>query len=186
MTQKEAAIHRSKLRDGPFRLNLHPRDYFQGNPYRGDKPLPPASKPLPAAQKVSVVPFKPPSPSKKVIILYLLHNIREISGEKSLADHSVTLTQNMSARLEEWRRGHLTLIPHILLIRTSCAAPNRPVRSRSSALLLVLRAYLSRVSSLSMLTGLIPAVSIPELPFLCSHIMEGFRVTQIIMTSLHL
>lgn len=68
MIQKEAAIHRSKLRDGPFKLNLHPRDYFQGNPYRSDKPLPPAHKPLPSAQKDSPVPFKPPSPSKKVII----------------------------------------------------------------------------------------------------------------------
>ncbi|XP_068571598.1 cilia-and flagella-associated protein 96 [Cebidichthys violaceus] len=64
--EKEAAIHRSKLRDGPFKLNLHPRDYFQGNPYRSDKPLPPSHKPLPAAQKVSAVPFKPPSPSKKI------------------------------------------------------------------------------------------------------------------------
>uniref|UniRef100_A0A8D0A6F1 Cilia-and flagella-associated protein 96 n=1 Tax=Sander lucioperca TaxID=283035 RepID=A0A8D0A6F1_SANLU len=59
-------IHRSKLRDGPFKLNLHPGDYFQGNPYRSDKPLPPVYKPLPAAQKLSAVPFKPASPSKKV------------------------------------------------------------------------------------------------------------------------
>ncbi|XP_042348702.1 UPF0602 protein C4orf47 homolog [Plectropomus leopardus] len=64
--KKEAVIHRSKVRDGPFKLNLHPRDYFQGNPYRSDKPLPPANKPLPATQKVSVVPFKPTSPSKKI------------------------------------------------------------------------------------------------------------------------
>ncbi|XP_070693439.1 cilia-and flagella-associated protein 96 [Pempheris klunzingeri] len=63
--QKEAAIHRSKLRDGPFKVNLHPRDYFQGNPYRSDKPLPPPYKPLPPAQSVAV-PFKPPSPSKKI------------------------------------------------------------------------------------------------------------------------
>ncbi|XP_033949372.1 cilia-and flagella-associated protein 96 [Pseudochaenichthys georgianus] len=64
--KKEAAIHHSKLKDGPFRLNLHPRDYFQGNPYRSDKPLPPANKPLPSDQKMSVVPFKPPSPNKKI------------------------------------------------------------------------------------------------------------------------
>lgn len=67
VVQKEAAIHHSKLKDGPFRLNLHPRDYFQGNPYRSDKPLLPANKPLPSDQKISVVPFKPPSPNKKVI-----------------------------------------------------------------------------------------------------------------------
>ncbi|XP_054454080.1 UPF0602 protein C4orf47 homolog [Anoplopoma fimbria] len=78
--EKEAAIHFSKLRDGPFKFNLHPRDYFQGNPYRSDKPLPPSHKPLPpshkplppshkplpAAPKVSADPFKPPSPSKKI------------------------------------------------------------------------------------------------------------------------
>ncbi|XP_036933252.1 UPF0602 protein C4orf47 homolog isoform X2 [Acanthopagrus latus] len=64
--KKAATIHRSKLRDGPFKLNLHPRDYFQANPYRCDKPLPPAHKPLAPGQKVSPVPFKPPSPSKKI------------------------------------------------------------------------------------------------------------------------
>ncbi|KAM7417061.1 hypothetical protein PAMA_016935 [Pampus argenteus] len=64
--KKEAVIHRSKLRHGPFRLNLHPRDYFQGNPYHGDKPLPPTHKPLPPTQKVSAVPFKPSSPSKRI------------------------------------------------------------------------------------------------------------------------
>ncbi|KAM9356787.1 cilia-and flagella-associated protein 96 [Symphorus nematophorus] len=64
--KREATIHRSKLRNGPFRLNLHPRDYFQGNPYRSDRPLPPAPKPLPPGQKVSPVPFKPSSPSKKI------------------------------------------------------------------------------------------------------------------------
>ncbi|XP_069388083.1 cilia-and flagella-associated protein 96 [Paralichthys olivaceus] len=64
--KREAAIHRSKLRDGPFKLNLHPRDYFQGNPYHSDKPLTPAQKPLPPAQKMSLVPFKPPSPGKRI------------------------------------------------------------------------------------------------------------------------
>ncbi|XP_008292509.1 cilia-and flagella-associated protein 96 [Stegastes partitus] len=64
--KKESAIHRSKLRDGPFKLNLHPRDYFQVNPYRSDKPLPPAHKPHPPAQKSSPVPFKPSSPSKQI------------------------------------------------------------------------------------------------------------------------
>ncbi|XP_060905050.1 cilia-and flagella-associated protein 96 [Labrus mixtus] len=64
--KREASIHRSKLRDGPFKLNLHPKEYFQRNPYRSDKPLPPAHKPLPPAKKDSPVPFKPPSPSKKI------------------------------------------------------------------------------------------------------------------------
>ncbi|XP_062249428.1 cilia-and flagella-associated protein 96 isoform X2 [Platichthys flesus] len=64
--KREAAIHRSKLRDGPFKLNLHPRDYFQGNPYHSNKPLLPAQKPLPPAQNISPVPFKPPSPGKRI------------------------------------------------------------------------------------------------------------------------
>ncbi|KAM9376174.1 cilia-and flagella-associated protein 96 [Pholidichthys leucotaenia] len=64
--KKEAAINRSKMRDGPFKLNLHPRDYFQHNPYHSDKPLPPAQKPLPPTPKVSPLPFKPPSPSKRI------------------------------------------------------------------------------------------------------------------------
>lgn len=86
MIQKEAAIHRSKLRDGPFKLNLHPRDYFQGNPYRSDKPLPPAHKPLPSAQKDSSVPFKPPSPSKKVVIPLLAVLYQREMEKKSIGD----------------------------------------------------------------------------------------------------
>ncbi|XP_018549878.1 UPF0602 protein C4orf47 homolog [Lates calcarifer] len=64
--KKEAASNRSKLRDGPFKLNLHPRDYFQDNPYRSDKPLSPAQKRPLLAQKVSPAPFKPPSPGKRI------------------------------------------------------------------------------------------------------------------------
>lgn len=56
-------------------------------------------------------------------------------------------------RLEEWKQGHLTGIPHILLIHTSSAVPDRPIMNQSSVLHLVLRAHLSRVSSMSMLTG---------------------------------
>ncbi|XP_026212869.1 UPF0602 protein C4orf47 homolog isoform X2 [Anabas testudineus] len=68
LLKREAAIHRSNLRDGPFKLNLHPKDYFQANPYHSEKPLPPAPKPVSPAQKVSPVPFKPSSPSKRVTI----------------------------------------------------------------------------------------------------------------------
>lgn len=82
--QREATIHRSKIRDGPFRNNLYPRDYFQSNPYRSDKPLPPPHKPLLPGQKVSPVPFKPPSRGKKVII--------SPAGVKSISDHSLTTT----------------------------------------------------------------------------------------------
>ncbi|KAG7518276.1 hypothetical protein JOB18_029824 [Solea senegalensis] len=63
--KKEAAIHRSKFRDGPFKLNLHPRAFFQTNPYHGNKPLSAPHKPRPPAQKAPPVPFKPSSPSKR-------------------------------------------------------------------------------------------------------------------------
>ncbi|XP_029959159.1 UPF0602 protein C4orf47 homolog [Salarias fasciatus] len=64
--RREAAAHRSKLRDGPFRLNLHPREYFQKNPYRSEKPLPAPQRPGPPAHRPVPVPFKPSSPSKRI------------------------------------------------------------------------------------------------------------------------
>ncbi|XP_030001982.1 cilia-and flagella-associated protein 96 isoform X2 [Sphaeramia orbicularis] len=66
--KKEIEVHRSKLRGGPFKVNLHPKDFFQSNPYHNEKPPPPASaqKSLPSIQKVSPVPFKPSSPSKHI------------------------------------------------------------------------------------------------------------------------
>lgn len=72
LMQKEAALSRSKLRDGPFKLNLHPRDYFQDNPFHSNKPLPPAPRLLSPSQKVSPPPFKPSSPSKRVTLSSLL------------------------------------------------------------------------------------------------------------------
>ncbi|XP_075869764.1 cilia-and flagella-associated protein 96-like [Nelusetta ayraudi] len=63
--KKEAAIHHSRVKNGPFTSSLHPRDYFQSNPFRSSKPLPPAHKPLPAAQATPPVPFKPSSLGKK-------------------------------------------------------------------------------------------------------------------------
>lgn len=152
--QKEAAIHRSKLRDGPFKLNLHPRDYFQGNPYHSDKPLSPAHKPLPPVQKVSPVPFKPPSPSKRVTVC---STVLAGSYVTCLIQSRLFYTLKVSLhvyvhvcclRLEEWRPEHLTLIPHILLIHSSFAVPNWPIKSQSFAQPLVLKAHLWRVSSL--------------------------------------
>ncbi|XP_028315580.1 cilia-and flagella-associated protein 96 isoform X2 [Gouania willdenowi] len=64
--KREEELNRSKLKAGPFKLNLHPAEYFQRNPYGSDKPLPPAHKPLPPPQKVSLTPFRPPAPSKQI------------------------------------------------------------------------------------------------------------------------
>ncbi|KAJ0049832.1 hypothetical protein NL108_003612, partial [Boleophthalmus pectinirostris] len=63
--KKEVLSHQSKVKAGPFRLNLHPKDFFQANPYRSDKPTPQEQKKLPSIKKVSPVPFKPSSPSKR-------------------------------------------------------------------------------------------------------------------------
>lgn len=59
--------HKSRLKGGPFRLNLHPSECFDGNPYKTDKPLPPAKKL--EEKKHFPVAFKPSSPSKKVCIV---------------------------------------------------------------------------------------------------------------------
>ncbi|XP_068134796.1 cilia-and flagella-associated protein 96 [Hyperolius riggenbachi] len=63
MMKKESEGHKSRLKGGAFRLNLHPKDFFDGNPYRTDKPLPPLRKK--EAKKEAVKPFKPSSPAKE-------------------------------------------------------------------------------------------------------------------------
>ncbi|KAL0973933.1 hypothetical protein UPYG_G00213130 [Umbra pygmaea] len=64
MLKKENRNHKALLKGGAFRLNLHPKDCFDNNPSKLDKPLPPLKK---AEEKDrSVVPFKPSSPSKRI------------------------------------------------------------------------------------------------------------------------
>ncbi|KAJ3606102.1 hypothetical protein NHX12_028145, partial [Muraenolepis orangiensis] len=65
LLQREAATNRSKFKSGPFKVHLHPKDYFNHNPYFSNQPLPPAQKPLPAT-KPFLVPFKPSSPTKQI------------------------------------------------------------------------------------------------------------------------
>uniref|UniRef100_A0A8C5P6S6 Cilia-and flagella-associated protein 96 n=1 Tax=Leptobrachium leishanense TaxID=445787 RepID=A0A8C5P6S6_9ANUR len=63
LLKKEHESHKQKLKGGPFRLNAHPKDYFDENPYLSDKPLPPLKeKPT---KKGPVKPFVPSSPSKQ-------------------------------------------------------------------------------------------------------------------------
>ncbi|RXM30821.1 Sorting nexin-25 [Acipenser ruthenus] len=52
------------LKGGAFFINLHPKDLFDSNPYKFDKPLPPVKKI--GGKKPAVVPFKPSSPPKKI------------------------------------------------------------------------------------------------------------------------
>ncbi|XP_052006205.1 UPF0602 protein C4orf47 homolog [Xyrauchen texanus] len=63
MLKHEITAHKSMLKGGPFRLNLHPNECFDSNPYKFDKPQPPPKKT--EEKKHFVVPFKPSSPSKK-------------------------------------------------------------------------------------------------------------------------
>ena len=65
--QKEMAQHKGSLKGGAFRLNMHPQSFFDGNPFRMDKPLPPVRKTTSAGPK-DLKPFKPSSPGKKVCI----------------------------------------------------------------------------------------------------------------------
>ncbi|XP_061108284.1 cilia-and flagella-associated protein 96 isoform X2 [Conger conger] len=64
MMKKEIISDRTMMKGGPFRLNLHPRDCFDGNPYKLDKALPPVKNT--ESKKAQVVPFKPSSPSKRI------------------------------------------------------------------------------------------------------------------------
>ncbi|XP_077135730.1 cilia-and flagella-associated protein 96 [Ranitomeya variabilis] len=63
LVKKEMEWHKSKLKGGAFRLNLYPKEYFDINPYRTDKPLPPLKSKK--EMKVNVKPFKPSSPGKE-------------------------------------------------------------------------------------------------------------------------
>ncbi|XP_070544417.1 cilia-and flagella-associated protein 96-like [Ptychodera flava] len=64
LRRKEQLGHKSMLKGGSFKLNMHPKDYFDGNPYRTDKPLPPLKKT--GSAKKDVKPFKPSSPAKHI------------------------------------------------------------------------------------------------------------------------
>ncbi|XP_040274687.1 UPF0602 protein C4orf47 homolog [Bufo bufo] len=62
LMRKEMDSHKSKLKSGAFRLNLYPKEYFDINPYRSDRSLPPLKSKT--EKKVNVKPFKPSSPAK--------------------------------------------------------------------------------------------------------------------------
>ncbi|XP_052264924.1 UPF0602 protein C4orf47 homolog isoform X1 [Dreissena polymorpha] len=65
LAKKEIASHKNATKGGPFKLNMHPRAYFDGNPYNSDKlPKRSSSATLPS-KKDDSKPFKPSSPGKK-------------------------------------------------------------------------------------------------------------------------
>uniref|UniRef100_A0A3B4D2M2 Cilia-and flagella-associated protein 96 n=2 Tax=Pygocentrus nattereri TaxID=42514 RepID=A0A3B4D2M2_PYGNA len=65
MIKREIVAHKSMLKGGPFRLNLHPKECFDSNPYKLEKHLPP-SKNTEDKKTHFAVPFKPSSPSKRI------------------------------------------------------------------------------------------------------------------------
>ena len=72
LLQKENQNHRQALKGGAFRLNMHPQSYFDGNPYRSDKPLGPPKKEGSTVKDIK--PFKPSSPAKAVRSAVVVQN----------------------------------------------------------------------------------------------------------------
>ncbi|XP_062856494.1 cilia-and flagella-associated protein 96 [Trichomycterus rosablanca] len=64
LLKHEITAHKSQMKGGPFHLNLHPKECFNNNPYKVDKP-PAPSKMAEEKKTHFAVPFKPSSPSKK-------------------------------------------------------------------------------------------------------------------------
>jgi len=62
--QKAIKDHYARQQGGPFKLNLYPKEYFDENPFRSDRPLPKLRKSKPAKHKLQP-PFRPSSPAKK-------------------------------------------------------------------------------------------------------------------------
>ncbi|KAM4710559.1 cilia-and flagella-associated protein 96 isoform 1-T2 [Discoglossus pictus] len=62
LMKKELENHKARLKGAAFKLNLFPKEYFDGNPYITDKPLPPLKQK--SEKKETVKPFKPSSPAK--------------------------------------------------------------------------------------------------------------------------
>ncbi|KAF4091377.1 hypothetical protein AMELA_G00036220 [Ameiurus melas] len=65
LLKREMASHKSQMKGGPFHMNLHPKECFDSNPYKLNKPL---TLPNMAEGKKThfAVPFKPTSPSKMI------------------------------------------------------------------------------------------------------------------------
>lgn len=61
LQKKDIERHRSMLKGGAFRLNMHPHALFDDNPYRGDRPI---ARKESAGGLRDVKPFKPSSPGK--------------------------------------------------------------------------------------------------------------------------
>ncbi|KAK3091674.1 hypothetical protein FSP39_021731 [Pinctada imbricata] len=66
IARKELAAHKSSIKgSGAFRLNMHPRAYFDANPYASDKFGKRGGSAQVPSKKGDLKPFKPSSPGKK-------------------------------------------------------------------------------------------------------------------------
>ena len=72
--QKEIAAHKNATKGGAFKLNMHPRAYFDANPYASDRPGKRGGSAGLPSKKDDSKPFKPSSPGKRVTMLF--YNIK--------------------------------------------------------------------------------------------------------------
>eukprot|EP00731_Ephydatia_muelleri_P004029 Em0002g205a len=63
LKKEEESKSKTLQKGAPFKLNLHPRDHFDDNPFHADKSVPPYKDP--DVPKAKPKPFKPSSPSKR-------------------------------------------------------------------------------------------------------------------------
>lgn len=62
--RKENTDSKKMMKGASFKLNLHPNAYFDGNPYKTDKPMPPYKENK--KDNRAVKPFMPSSPAKEI------------------------------------------------------------------------------------------------------------------------
>ena len=60
--KREHKEDKKQVKGGAFKLNSHPKELFDDNPYRHDRPLPPIREPK--SSQLKVKPFKPSNPAK--------------------------------------------------------------------------------------------------------------------------
>lgn len=63
--QKELAAHKAALKGDSFKLNMHPKSYFDSNPYHTDKPMSRKGS-ASITKKLDGPKFKPSNPGKRV------------------------------------------------------------------------------------------------------------------------
>ena len=115
--QKEHKEDKKLVKGGAFKLNSHPKDLFDENPYRHDRPLPPAKDPHTSKDKPK--PFKPSNPAKLVSLSYLSAiriNMLTQSLASSHGQYYIGVGIFCLFRLAVVKQGHLTLIQSTLMI----------------------------------------------------------------------